>query len=140
MYHKIILAGNLGADPTMRYTAEGTPVTSFSVAVNERWTNQDGEAQERTLWFRISAWRRLAEICNQYLSKGRHVLVEGRMNTDDETGGPRVWTGDDGRARANLEVTALVVKFGPGGTREPETEVDVEPGAEGETDGDSIPF
>jgi single-strand DNA-binding protein len=111
MYQKLILIGNLGRDPEMRYTADGTPVTNFSVATNRRWTNADGSQGEETVWFRVSAWRRLAEVCNEYLEKGRQVLVEGRLNADHATGGPRVWTGRDGEARASYEVTALTVKF-----------------------------
>jgi single-strand DNA-binding protein len=111
MYHTIILVGNLGRDPELRYTPQGTPVTNFSVATNESWTDQTGQQQQRTTWFRVTAWRRLAETCAQYLTKGRQVLVEGRMNPDPQTGGPRIWTGNDGIARASYEVTALTVKF-----------------------------
>ena len=75
MYQKLIIVGNLGRDPEMRYTPDGTPVTNFSVATNRRWTDASGQQQERTVWFRVSAWRRLAETCNQYLSKGRQVMV-----------------------------------------------------------------
>jgi single-strand DNA-binding protein len=111
MYHKIIIVGNLGRDPEMRYTPDGTPVTNFSVASNRKWNNPDGSQNEETIWFRITAWRQLAELCNQYLSKGRPVLIEGRMTPDRETGGPRVWTGNDGQPRASFEVTALTVRF-----------------------------
>lgn len=111
MYQKIIIVGNLGRDPEMRYTPQGTPVTNFTVATNERWTNPEGQQQERTTWFRVTAWRRLAETCAQYLTKGRQVLVEGRLNPDPQTGGPRIWTGSDGVPRASYEVTALAVKF-----------------------------
>jgi single-strand DNA-binding protein len=110
MYHKIIIAGNLGQDPEMRYTPDGTPVTNFSVATNRRWSSPDGTQNEETVWFRVTAWRQLAELCNQYLSKGRQVLVEGRLRPD-ENGGPRVWTGNDGQPRASFEVTALTVRF-----------------------------
>ncbi|RME47240.1 MAG: single-stranded DNA-binding protein [Chloroflexi bacterium] len=95
----------------MRYTPSGTPVTNFSVAANQRWTDQQGELREETTWFRVSCWGKLAETTNQYLSKGRQVLIEGRLRPDPETGGPRVWTGNDGVARASYEVTALTVKF-----------------------------
>jgi single-strand DNA-binding protein len=111
MYQKLTIVGNLGADPQMRYTQDGTPVTSFSVATNRRWTNRDGSEGEETVWFRITAWRRLGEVCNEYLEKGRQVLVEGRLRPDPETGGPRVWTGRDGEPRASFEVTAQTVKF-----------------------------
>ncbi len=119
MYQKITIVGNLGGDPEMRYTASGVPVTKFSVATNRRWTSADGNPGEETTWFRVSAWRGLAETCNQYLSKGRQVLVEGRLVPDKETGGPRVWTGNDGVARASYEVQAIDIKFlGGRGERE----------------------
>ena len=112
MFQKIIIAGNLGGDPVMRYTADGTPVTSFSVATSERWSDRNtGERRERTTWWRVSAWRKQAEICNEYLSKGRQVLVEGTMAVDTETGGPRIWTGQDGQPRASYELTAQTVRF-----------------------------
>jgi len=111
MYQKVIIVGNLGQDPQMRYTQSGVPVTSFSVATNRRWTNQDGSQGEETIWFRISAWRGLAETCNEYLAKGRQVLVEGRLNPDPETGGPRIWTDRDGNPRASFELTARNVRF-----------------------------
>jgi single-strand DNA-binding protein len=111
MYHKVFIVGNLGRDPEMRYTPDGTPVTDFSVATNHRWTKADGSQGEETVWFRVTAWRKQAEACNQYLSKGRQVMVEGRLNPDSETGGPRVWTGNDGQPRASFEVTASTVRF-----------------------------
>ena len=89
MYQNLIIVGNLGRDPEMRYTPDGTPVTNFSVATNRKWTNSDGSQGEETVWFRVTVWRRMAEVCNQYLSKGRQVLVEGRMTPDPESGGPR---------------------------------------------------
>ena len=110
MYHKVIIAGNLGRDPEMRYTPDGTPVTTFSVATNRRWNRPDGSQGEETVWFRVTAWRRTAEVCNQYLQKGRQVLIEGRLKPN-ENGGPRVWTGNDGVARASFEVTAEMVRF-----------------------------
>jgi single-strand DNA-binding protein len=111
MYHKVIVVGNLGRDPEMRYTPDGTPVTNFSVATTRKWNNQDGTQGEETVWFRVTAWRQLAETCNQYLSKGRSVLVEGRINPDRETGGPRVYTRSDGTSGASYELRALTVKF-----------------------------
>ena len=114
-YQKIIIVGNLGRDPEMRYTGSGTPVTSFSVATNRRWTNQDGSPGEETVWFRVSAWRRLAETTAQYLSKGRQVMVEGRLRPDPETGGPRVYQRQDGSWGASFEITANRVIFLQGG-------------------------
>ena len=111
MYQKVIIIGNLGRDPELRHTQDGTPVASFSVATNRRWKNQDGSQGEETVWFRVSAWRRLAETCTQYLQKGRQVLVEGTLTVDPATGGPRVWTGQDGQTRASYEIRAFTVKF-----------------------------
>lgn len=111
MYQKVIIVGNLGGDPEMRYTPSGTPVTNFSVATNRRWTDQQGELRDETTWFRVACWGKLAETTNQYLSKGRQVLIEGRMQPDQATGGPRVWTGNDGVARASYEVFAENVRF-----------------------------
>jgi single-strand DNA-binding protein len=117
-YQKIVIVGNLGRDPEMRYTPDGTPVTNFSVATNRRWNNADGTQGEETTWFRVTVWRRMAEVAAEYLSKGRQVLVEGRLNPDKATGGPRVWTGQDGVARANYEITAQRVVFLQGGQRQ----------------------
>lgn len=111
MYSHLVFVGNLGGDPEMRYTADGTPVANFSVAVNRKWNDAQGVTKSEVTWFRVTTWRALAENCNSYLSKGRQVLVEGRLQTDPETGGPRVWVGNDGQARASFEVTALNVKF-----------------------------
>ncbi len=111
MYQKVIIVGNLGGDPEMRYTPSGTPVTNFSVATNRRWTNQQGEQQEETAWFRVSCWNRLAETTNQYLNKGQQVLVEGRLRPDPDTGGPRTWTRNDGTVGASYEINAFAVKF-----------------------------
>jgi single-strand DNA-binding protein len=140
MYQKVTIVGNLGGDPEMRYTASGVPVTKFSVATNRRWTSADGNPGEETTWFRVSAWRGLAETCNQYLSKGRQVLVEGRLAPDKETGGPRVWTGNDGVARASYEVLALDVRFlGGRGEREEALPPGV-PQEPAEGGDDEIPF
>ena len=110
MYHRIIIAGYFGRDPEMRYTPNGTPVTTFTMASNHRWVDQEGQQREETIWFRISTFGRPAEACNQYLSKGRAVLVEGRLRPD-EGGNPRIWVGNDGVARANFEVVATAVRF-----------------------------
>jgi len=111
MYQKIIIVGNLGGDTEMRYTPSGKAVTNFSVASNRRYTGSDGQRVDETNWFRISAWGRQAETCNQYLRRGSMVLIEGRLTADPETGGPRVWTGQDGQPRASFEVTAQSVQF-----------------------------
>ena len=110
-YQKVIIVGNLGRDPEMRYTPDGAAVTSFSVATNRTWTNQDGSQGEETVWFRVTAWRRQAEVAAEYLKKGRQVMVEGRLRADPATGGPQVWTGQDGASRASYELTADNITF-----------------------------
>jgi single-strand DNA-binding protein len=111
MYQTLILVGNLGKDPEMRYTPSGKPVTSFSVATSHQYTNNNGETVKETVWFRVTTWGKQAEVCNQYLKKGSKVLVEGRLTSDAATGGPRVWTGQDGAPRASFEVNANTVRF-----------------------------
>jgi single-strand DNA-binding protein len=111
MYQKLIIVGNLGNDPEMRYTPSGQAVTHLSVATNRRWTDGGGQQQEETIWFRVSVWGKQAESCNQYLSKGQKVLIEGRLTADKETGGPRVWTDQNGKTRASYEMSAFEVKF-----------------------------
>ena len=111
MYHKVIIVGNLGRDPEMRYTPSGQAVTSFSVAVDNSYTNNSGERVRRTIWIRISAWGKLAETCNNYLQKGKKVLVEGTLVADPNTGNPRVYTRQDGSAGASFEVNANTVRF-----------------------------
>jgi single-strand DNA-binding protein len=110
MFQKLIVAGNLGRDPELRYLPNGRPVCNFSVATNRRWTNQDGSPGEETTWFQVSAFGRLAEVCNDHLAKGRQVLVEGRLRPDGD-GNPRTWEGDDGEARASYDVVAQTVRF-----------------------------
>ena len=111
MYQKMVIAGNLGRDPEMRYTPSGQAVTNLNVATNRQYTSNSGEKVKETTWFRVSVWGKQAESCNQYLRKGSKVLVEGRMNQDPATGGPRVWTGQDGSPRASFEMTAQTVRF-----------------------------
>ncbi len=111
MYHTIIIVGNLGKDPEMRYTPSGQAVTSFSVATSRKYTSSNGEQVNETIWFRVSAWGKQAEICNQYLKKGSKVLVEGRLTPDKNTGGPRIWQRQDGTSGASFEVTAQTVRF-----------------------------
>lgn len=111
MFHTIIVVGNVGRDAEMRYTPSGAAVASFSVATNRQYTSSSGEKVKETVWFRISAWGKQAEVCNQYVKKGMKVLVEGRLTADPDTGGPRVWAGKDGSQRASFEVTAATVRF-----------------------------
>ena len=112
MYQQIIIVGNLGRDPEMRYMPDGQAVTNLSVATNRKWTNQaTGEPQEEVTWFRVSVWGPQAEAANEYLTKGRQVLVEGRIKPDPDTGGPRLWTRQDGTVGSSFEIVASRVQF-----------------------------
>jgi len=111
MFHQIIIVGNVGKDAELRYTSSGQAVTSFSVATSRKYTGANGEQAEETIWFRVSTWGKTAEICNQYVKKGSKVLVEGRITPDKTTGGPRIWTKQDGTSGASFEVTAQTVRF-----------------------------
>lgn len=104
MYQNTIVIGHLGADPEMRYVTNGSPVTNFRVATTRRWKNANGEQQEKTTWFRVSVWGKMAELCNQYLSKGKLVLVEGEIEAS-------AYTDKDGQVRATLELHARNVRF-----------------------------
>lgn len=110
-YQKIVIVGNLGRDPEMSYINNDQAVTNFNVATNRQYTNSNGERIKETTWFRVTAWGRQAETCHQYLSTGSQVLVEGRLNPDRATGGPRIWQRQDGTAGANFEITAERVVF-----------------------------
>jgi single-strand DNA-binding protein len=110
MYQTIILIGNLGKDPEMRFTPSGQPVTTLSVATNRRYNNTNGQPVKETTWFRITVWGKQAEACNQHLHKGSRVLVEGRLTPDPETGGPHIWE-NNGKYGASFEVTTSAVRF-----------------------------
>ena len=103
--NKVILIGRLGSDPEVRYTPSGVAVANFNIATSEEWKDKDtGEKRERTEWHRIVVWRRLGEICGEYLSKGRQVYVEGRLQTRD-------WEDRDGNKRYTTEIVANDVQF-----------------------------
>ena len=102
--NKMLTIGYLGTDPEMRYLPSGVPVTSFRLASSRSYTTSDGERRDETEWFTVKAWRSLAEQCNQYLTKGRRVYVEGRLNS-------RSWQGQDGQNRFTNEITAERVLF-----------------------------
>ena len=110
-YQNLVIVGRLGRDPELRYTPSGQAVASFSVATDRKYTTGDGQQVSETTWFRISVWGKQAESCNQYLSKGRLVLVEGRLTPDKETGSPKIWTRQDGTPGTSFEVNANVVRF-----------------------------
>ena len=141
--NRVILIGNLGRDPELRYTAGGQPVASFSVATNERWNDREGKPQERTEWHRIGVWGKQGENCANYLQKGRTVYIEGRLQT-------REWEDKEGQKRQTTEVVAQTVQFldrregaprgsggtgAPGGSSEPDSGPPPSSGG-----GDDIPF
>jgi single-strand DNA-binding protein len=111
MYHTIIIVGNLGRDPEMRYTPSGQAVTNLNVATNRQYTDSNGQPVKETIWFRVSVWGRTAETCSQYLRKGSKVLVEGRLVPDPGTGGPRIYNRQDGTTGSSFEVSANTVRF-----------------------------
>ena len=124
--NKVMLIGNVGSDPEMRYTPNGKAVTSFRMATNYRYIGSDGERGEETEWFRVNVWGKQAESCNQFLSKGRRVYVEGRLHS-------RNWEGQDGQMRTSLEVSANRVIF-------LDRAAPVSPAEEGELEPEDLPF
>ncbi|HNR13220.1 MAG TPA: single-stranded DNA-binding protein [Thermodesulfobacteriota bacterium] len=102
--NKVILIGNLGADPEIRYTSSGTAVANFRIATTERWTTPNGEKEERTEWHRIVAFGRLGEICGEYLSKGKQVYIEGRLQT-------RTWEDKEGNQRTTTEIITTAMQM-----------------------------
>jgi len=129
--HKITIIGHLGRDPEMRYTPEGQQVTTFSVASSRKYKTAAGEQREETEWFNVSAWGKLAEICNQYLGVGKQVYVEGRLKT-------RTYQTQNGETRFSIDVTCNEIQFLGGGQGQPAAE-DREPVAAQE-DVDDLPF
>ena len=113
--NKVILIGNLGSDPEVRFTPGGSAVANFNIATNESWKDKNGQDQERTEWHKIVVWGKQAENCGEYLSKGRPVYIEGKLQT-------REWTDKDGNKRYTTEVVAQTVQFlggrpGEGGSK-----------------------
>src|SRR5437016_458476 len=129
-----MVIGNLGVDPEMRFTADGTPVTRFRMAVNRMAGGMEGERRQETDWFTVVAWRKLAETCNQYLTKGKRVYVEGRLQT-------RSWQDKEGQTRYQTEIIANDVIFPDratsplpgGGIQDDTTEL-------GDTEPEDLPF
>lgn len=137
-FNKVILVGNLGRDPELRYTPNGDPVCSFSMATNERRKDKTGEMQDQTTWFRVTLWGKRAENASQYLVKGRPVYIEGRLRVEE-------WTDKDGKPRHTLEVTGTDMQFIGGGNKEEdrprERAAAASGGAAGDpADDDDIPF
>lgn len=140
MYQNLILVGRLGRDPEMRYMPNGDPVTSFSMATDRAYNDRNGQLVRETTWWRVSVFGKQAETVNQYLSKGKMVLVEGRLTADPKTGGPRVYTRQDGTVGASFEVVANTIRFlspKSEGTGATEGEVSVESAGGHE---ENIPF
>ena len=134
--NKVILLGRLGADPEIRYTSNGTAVANFRIATSERWTNQNGEKEERTEWHRIVAFGKLGEICGEYLAKGKQVYIEGRLQT-------RTWEDRDKNQRTTTEIIATTMQMlgSPGGGKPSDKEDKEEPSfSEEPPKDDDIPF
>ncbi len=131
--NKVMIIGNLGSEPEMRFTPNGKPVTSFRVATNRAYTTPEGERKEETEWFTVVAWNKLAEQCNQFLAKGRLIYAEGRLKT-------RTWDGQDGQKHYSTEIIANRVTFldrdRPGGSLTDEKEE----ASAGDIEPDDIPF
>ena len=129
--NKVMIIGNVGKDPEMRYTPNGNPVTSFSIAANRRWTTPEGETREETEWFNVVTWNKLAETANQYVTKGKKVYIEGRLHT-------RSWEGQDGQKHYRTEVianTMILLDSRPKPTALPEESFPVD-----DLDPDDVPF
>ena len=107
----LVIVGNLGRDPEMRYTPSGKAVTDFSVAVNRQFTGANGQPVKDVVWFKVSTWGKQAEVCNQYLKKGAKVLIDGRLDYDPKTGGPKTWQGQDGSFHTGFALVAQTVRF-----------------------------
>jgi single-strand DNA-binding protein len=131
--NKVILLGRLGADPEIRYTSNGTAVANFRIATSERWTNQNGEKEERTEWHRIVAFGKLGEICGEYLAKGKQIYIEGRLQT-------RTWEDRDKNQRTTTEIIATAMQMlGSAGGGKPSDKDEPAFGEEPAKD-DDIPF
>jgi len=131
--NKVMIIGNLGSEPEMRFTPNGNPVTSFRVATNRVYTTPEGERKEETEWFAIVAWGRLAENCNQFLTKGQRVYAEGRLHT-------RTWETQDGQKHSRPEIIANRVIFLDRRAAGPLPEEKVEESGIGELEPEDIPF
>ena len=131
--NKVMIIGNLGSEPEMRFTPNGNPVTSFRVATNRVYTTPEGERKEETEWFAVVAWGKLAEQCNQFLTKGRLVYAEGRLHT-------RSWESQDGQKHYRTEIIASRVTFLDRQAAAPLPEEKTEEGEAGEIEPEDIPF
>jgi single-strand DNA-binding protein len=133
MFQQTQIIGNLGGDPELRYTPSGQAVCNFSVATSRKWTDSNtGEVNEKTTWFRVTAWGKLGEVCNTYLTKGRQVFVSGEVEA-------QAWSDREGNPRATLALTAREIKF-LGGKRENGNGGGYEAAEESSVTEDEIPF
>jgi single-strand DNA-binding protein len=135
--NKVILVGNLGNDPELRHTPSGKPVANFNIATSDQWTNKEGQQETNTEWHRIVAWSRLAEICKEYLSKGKQVYIEGRLQT-------RSWEDQNGQTRKVTEIVAnqmmMLGSRDSGAMSSPDSEVESEAVDTTGNAGDDLPF
>lgn len=131
--NKVMIIGRAGRDAEMRYTPDGTPMTRFTVAASRRWNTPEGELREETEWFNVVAWRRLAEQCNELVTKGRLVYVEGRLQT-------RTWVGADGQERRTTDVVANTVTLLDSRPRPGLAEAEEEPAGGEEITAEELPF
>lgn len=133
-FNKIIIIGNLGGDPSLRYTPQGDAVANFTVAVNDKRRDKAGDLQDQTTWFKVTLWRKMAENAAKYLSKGSSIYIEGRLSVDE-------WTDRDGKNRYTLEVSATDMQFiGGRGTETNEPEEQSFSASAGAPADDDIPF
>ena len=133
MVNKIMLIGRLGNDPEVRYTQDSTPVATFNLATDEQWKNKNGEKVQKTEWHRIVAWRKLAEICGEYLSKGKMVFIDGKLQT-------RSWEDKDGNKRQTTEIIAQGMRMLGGSSSNGGQTSKAEPGNVTDMPDDDIPF
>ncbi len=132
--NKVMIIGNVGTDPEMRFTPNGNPVTSFRIAATRTYTGSDGERKQETEWFTVVCWNKLAESCKQFLTKGKRAYVEGRLQT-------RTWEGQDGQKRSRVEIVANRVLFlDRGGMGAAVAEENKVAEGEGEIEPDDLPF
>lgn len=131
--NKVMIIGNVGTEPEMRFTPNGNPVTSFRVATNRAYTTADGERKQETEWFTVVAWNRLAENCNQFLTKGQRIYAEGRLHT-------RTWESQEGQKNSRAEIVANIVIFLDRQTIASLPEEKVEEAGINELEPDDIPF
>ncbi len=133
--NKVILIGNLGRDPEIRYTKNGQAVATFSLATTEKWKNKNGDREEKTEWHRIVAWGKLGEICGEYLTKGKQAYIEGRLQT-------REWEDKDGNKRTTTEIVAsnMVMLSQAGGSRTAENSDPASNSVDADFEDEDIPF